>query len=187
MLSGQRFAVNSRSHQRQLVHRFVHAQTFVVRPGISLLSLSHRFFRSVEGNKAHVFRRRERRTKLDESCERKAHPGHDHRPGFDTPETINPLLQREFSDEIFETNLERLLHQTSDLDGPRFDRESRGKTLHRGFVGGEFVKVVVATGDTSRSQSSIVNLEFHIARCGVKRIGSAYRQRNVRCSGCVFF
>src|SRR5207248_6164521 len=113
-----------RSHQGQLVHRFVHAQTFVIRPRICLFSLSHRFFRSVEGNKAHVFRRRERRAKLDESCERKADPWHDHRPGFDTTETINPLLQWEFSDEIFETNLERLLHETSDVDLPRIDRES---------------------------------------------------------------
>src|SRR5205823_8255802 len=100
--------------------------------------------------------------------ERKAHPRHHHRPGFDTTETINPLLQWEFSDEIFETNLERLLQETSNFDSPRINREPRCKTRHSGFVGGEFVKIVVATCDASRSQRPILNLESCVARRRIK-------------------
>src|SRR4029077_16885158 len=83
--------------------------------------------------------------------------------------------------------LERLLHETSNLDGPWINRESRRKTGHRGFVGGEFVKIVVATRSAGWSQRPIINLKFGTSYRGIKAVGSPWRQRKVRCFGCAFF
>ena len=187
MLPRQWLAVNPSSQQCQFIHRFVHAQTFVVRPRIVLLPLSHRFLRSVKRYKTHVLCRGKRCTLLDEFCKWETDPRDNHRPRFHAPEPVNPFLQREFSDEIFETDLKRLLHETSDFDRPRINCEPGCKTRHRCFVGGKFVEIVVATGNIRRSQRSVFNLIPGTSHRGIKAVGSARRQRSVRRCGCAFF
>src|SRR5439155_10646968 len=91
-----------------------------------------------------------------------------------------------FFDEIFEANLERFLHQTSNLDRPWIDRESRRKTRDCRFVGREFVEVVIATGNAGRSQRSIVDLISRTSHRGIKAVGRPRRQWKVRCFGCAF-
>src|SRR6266550_9248362 len=94
---------------------------------------------------------------------------------LDTAEPVDSLLQRKFFDEIFEANLERFLHQTSNLDRPWIDRESRSKTRDCRFVGREFVEVVIATGNAGGSQRSILDPISIVAQHGIKRIRSSGR------------
>ena len=119
VLGRQDFVVQPDGQDGQRVHGFVHSKAFSVGP-VERQAPAHRHPNHVvvtgEGDEARLLTRL---APPDEAREGKADPRDHHRPAFNTPMTVDPLLERLRLDDVFEGVRPRLAARSVNGDDPR--------------------------------------------------------------------
>ncbi len=145
------------------MHCLVHAQGFDVRPLQHRRALPGHLLRIVERREADEFRLRGGFEPRQQVREREPHPGNDHRPGLDTPEAVDPLLERMRLDHVLEREPAFDLGFAVDRDGPGRGVQGAGVACGVVLVGPELVEVVVA-GDLGELVGSFAHGQLRVAR-----------------------
>src|ERR1039457_3990000 len=144
ILRRQRLAEHARAQQRQRMHGLVNAQAFHVG---ELQAGRVRHLLAVEkGLERHIFRLRRGLHLVEQRAQRISHPRHHNRPGFHAAMPVHPLLQRRQRQDLFHSELARLVAQAFHADRPGRGLEVLGVLRGVAFIRAELV-VVVVRGD----------------------------------------
>src|SRR4029079_8286716 len=130
---------------RQRMYRLVHSQRLTIRPREQRREHPNagHLLRVIEGRELHKLGTRRRLAPSDEVRERKPNPRHNHRPRFDAPQAINPLLEHNPLENILEVPHARLVALALYRHGPWFCRQAFRKPRGRTLIGAVLVEVVV--------------------------------------------
>src|SRR5215467_6805074 len=119
VLIGQSFAVHSQAEQRQRMHGFIQAETFLIGKGNSRFPRRDHVFRVVIGFESHELGFAGRLDLFEQSAQRESDPRHDDRPCLDAAMAVDALFERrEFRDGV-QVDGFGLHYLAADLDGPR--------------------------------------------------------------------
>jgi hypothetical protein len=83
---------------------------------------------------------------LDQFGQGKAHPRNDHGPTFHATQTVYALFHGRELEQFFQRQQTGFFHQPFNLYRPRTGFQSMRVFSRVGFVGAEFVKIVVSAG-----------------------------------------
>src|ERR1043165_8900018 len=131
------------------MHRFVETKSFDIRPVEDAGALVGHAFWIEQRLKRDVARRRCWLDLLEQLLQWKTDPGDHHGPAFNTPQTIDSLLEWKLQQLLDIENL-WFVHQTLDTHGPRSGNETLGFISNALLRGVKLVEVVVVRDGVER-------------------------------------
>ena len=126
------------------MHRLVHAQTLTVRPVQHRTPLAGHLLLIHQGLEGHIIGLRGGLESGEQVTQREPDPGHDHRPGLDAAQAVDPLLLRESLQDVLDADLSRCLAFAVDNDIPGPGLQCVGIACRIFLAGTELVEIVVA-------------------------------------------
>ena len=124
--------------------RLIQTQPLTIGPVERAGFLGAHLRRAEERFEGHILRLRLHPHPVQKVRKRKADPGHDHRPGLDTAETVDAFLKRYALEDVVQPVIPRPVDQPVDLDAPGIGGQRTGIFRRVALAKAELVEIVIA-------------------------------------------